>query len=274
MEFEHELEITGITDDDFNLAILSPDTVILKSGIYRIDGETDTTWVYNIIEIASVDTTVLLDANGTVTDVDGNGYRVVRIGDQWWMAENLKTSRYSDGTDISGVYEYGNDELNATDYGRLYTWEAVMNGAAGSHGNPSGVRGVCPTGWHVPSDEEWKQLELHLGMTQEEADEIGWRETAMAGKMKSVRTDPDPHPRWNSPNIDATNESRFSALPGGYRDKAESFHLIWKFGYWWTSTESYTDFRAWYRGLDYGFGGVLRYTSSTYNALSVRCVRD
>ena len=274
IDFEHDLEITGITDDEFKLAIISPDTVILKSGVYRIDGATDTTWVENILEISSIDTTVVLNANGTVSDIDGNSYKIVKIGDQWWMRENLKTTRYADGTEIPGVYAYENDESHAEDYGRLYTWEGVMNGAASSNANTSGVQGVCPAGWHVPSDEEWKQLEMYLGMTQEQADDIGWRETVSAGKLKSTRTEPDTHPRWNSPNTGATNDSRFSAFPGGYRNNMGDFHLKGRFGYWWSSTESFTDVRAWYRGLDYGFGGMLRYTTDKHNGLSARCVSD
>jgi uncharacterized protein (TIGR02145 family) len=107
------------------------------------------------------------------------------------------------------------------------------------------MQGVCPTGWHVPSDEEWKQLEIHLGITQHEVDGIGWRETVSSGKLKSTRTEPDPHPRWDSTNTDATNESRFSAFPGGYRNNMGDSHMIWKFGYCWSSTESFNNFRAW-----------------------------
>jgi uncharacterized protein (TIGR02145 family) len=134
---------------------------------------------------------------------------------------------------------------------------------------------VCvPTGWHVPSDAEWQQLEMYLGMTEEEADDIGWREHDIAGKLKSTRTEPVPHPRWDEPNIDATNESGFSALPGGYKDKENDFHIILRYGYWWTSTESFTEFRAMYRGLDYNFPGVLRYRTDKQVGLSVRCVQD
>ena len=212
--------------------------------------------------------------NNTISDIDGNIYEIIKIGDHWWMAENLRTTRYADGTLIAGVYAFEDEDTNAHNYGRLYTWDAVMNGAGSSDSNPSGVQGVCPTGWHVPSDSEWQQLEMYLGITEDEADGIGWREHDIAGKLKSTRTEPDPHPRWNEPNIEATNESGFSGLAGGYKDKENYFHLIWRYGYWWTSTESFTEFRAWYRGLDYNFPGVLRYRTDKQVGLSVRCVKD
>jgi uncharacterized protein (TIGR02145 family) len=232
---------------------------------------------YKTLENITQDTTGLNFAKKvteTVSDIDNNVYQIVKIGDQWWMAENLRTTRYADGTLISGVYAYEDINNNAQNYGKLYTWDALMNGAESSNANPSSVHGVCPTGWHVPSDAEWRQLEMYLGMTQEEADDIGWREHNVAGTLKSTRTEPDPHPRWYIPNIGATNESGFSGLPGGYRSTEEDFFLIWKFGYWWSSTESFKDFRAWYRGLDYNFTGVLRYNTGKQIGLSVRCVKD
>jgi uncharacterized protein (TIGR02145 family) len=347
-----ELEIIG---DNYETTITTPDTLILKSGMYYI---TDHASIDSTIEIPSIDLTIVLaldtysisgtvtednsglegvtitttgghtktvttNSNGqymitgiphgatvtitpslegfefnppyrtienitqdtsginfakkhteAVTDIDGNVYQIVKIGNQWWMAENLRTTRYSNGTLISGVEAYENNDNNAQNYGRLYTWDAVMNSAESSNSNPSGVQGVCPTGWHVPSDYEWQQLEMYLGMTDEEVDNIGWREHKIAGKLKSTRTEPDPHPRWDSPNIGAINDSGFSALPSGYRNKEKNFFLIGKFGYWWSSTQSFTEFRAWYRGLDYGFTGVLRYRIDKKIGLSARCVMD
>jgi uncharacterized protein (TIGR02145 family) len=156
----------------------------------------------------------------TVTDIDGNIYQTVKIGNQWWMAENLRVSKYRNGDQIpkvAGNTEWGNlttgawaysdnDVANDTAYGKLYNWHAV-----------SDERGLCPTGWHVPGIESWKQLELYLGMPDEEAGDAGWRGEAqsMGGRLKSTLKEPQPHPRWDSPNIAATNESGFGGLPRG-----------------------------------------------------------
>ena len=144
------------------------------------------------------------------------------------MAENLKSTHYADGTplvsgtgagDITGDYTtkyyffFNDDSATYWDtYGALYTWAAVMNGEASSNNNPSGVQGVCPDGWHLPSDTAWKELEMYLGMSQAQADGTFIRGTDEGGKMKETGTT-----HWNSPNTGATNSSGFTALPGGYR---------------------------------------------------------
>ena len=128
---------------------------------------------------------------GTVTDIDGNTYRTVRIGDQIWMQENLRVTHYADGTAVPFVENstnwdalewddkaycwYDNSVANKDIYGGLYTWAAAMNGELSSEANPSGMQGVCPNGWHLPSDSEWKQLEMYLGMSQSEADSENYR---------------------------------------------------------------------------------------------------
>ena len=94
----------------------------------------------------------------TVTDIDGNVYNTVKIGEQCWMKENLRVTRYADNTEVTGRYVPNNDEANVTAYGYLYNWYAMMHGVSSSSSNPSGVQGICPTGWHVPSDAEWIQL--------------------------------------------------------------------------------------------------------------------
>ena len=135
---------------------------------------------------------------GTVTDFDGNVYQTVQIGNQVWMAENLKSTHYSDGSPISSL-AYNNDEASAATYGRLYTPEAFMRGAAGSSANPSGVPGAAPSGWHIPSPAEWQKLITTLGGV-----------AIAGGKMKEGGTT-----HWLSPNSGATNESLFAALPAG-----------------------------------------------------------
>ena len=226
---------------------------------------------------------------GTVTDIDGNVYQTVKIGDQWWMAENLRVTRYRNGDAIptnlrntqwqnttSGAYAiyphiqirglYSEDEVVDT-YGILYNWYAVVD-----------PRGLCPEGWHVPSEEGWKQLEMHLGMTQEEADRTAGRGATGGGKLKSTRTSIPacPHPRWRSPNTGATNESGFSGLPGGRRRFPQygggHYVSVGERGLWWSSTEHSTG-SAWFRSLTYGHWYVYRFNGYKQDGLSVRCLR-
>jgi len=208
----------------------------------------------------------------TVTDYDGNVYNTVTIGTQVWMKENLKTTHYStgvamvDGTsagDISGDYttkyyfDYGNTPANTIIYGKLYTWAAVMNGAASSNSEPSGVQGACPIGWHLPSDAEWTTLTTFLG-----------GESVAGGKLKETGTT-----HWQSPNTGATNETGFTALPGGNRYDGGTFYSIGSGGDWWSSTEDNTN-DAWYRYMGYDDSGVGRNYGSKTNGFSVRCLRD
>ncbi|MEQ9412714.1 MAG: fibrobacter succinogenes major paralogous domain-containing protein, partial [Cyclobacteriaceae bacterium] len=152
-----------------------------------------------------------------VRDFDSNFYNTIKIGNQVWMAENLKTTHYADGTPIpyvsgesnwdaltttSKAYCWYDDDINNKNtYGALYTWSAAMKDATSATANPSGVQGVCPTDWHLPSDAEWTELINYLGGP-----------SIAGGKLKEAGL-----LNWLSPNEAATNESHFTALPGGYR---------------------------------------------------------
>ncbi|UCH14415.1 MAG: PKD domain-containing protein, partial [Bacteroidales bacterium] len=219
----------------------------------------------------------------TVTDYDGNEYNTIQIGVQTWMAEDLATTHYSDGSalvdgtgagDITGdfttkfYFNYNDNQSNVATYGRLYTWAAVMNGASSSNSNPSGVQGVCPAGWHVPGDDEWKQLEMHLGMTQGQADGTDWRGTNEGGKLKESGTT-----HWSTPNEGATNESGFTALPGGFRGKDGTFGALGDGATYWLSTQ-YNSSWAWYRTLWYGNQDVHRNYHEKESGRSVRCVKN
>jgi uncharacterized protein (TIGR02145 family) len=211
------------------------------------------------------------DSMGTVTDIDGNTYITVKICDQWWMAENLKVTHYRNGDSIPhvtdnsawtgptiGAYcEYNNNMNNVATYGRLYNWYAVDDSL-----------NIAPAGWHVPTDDEWKQLEMCLGMSQTQADGIGIRGTTEGAKMKESGIT-----HWFIPNT-GTNESGFSGLPGGYRGSFGTFYHLGSYAYFWSSTE-YGSGDAWRRDLNNSSSGVGRYSSvNRHNGLSLRCVRD
>jgi uncharacterized protein (TIGR02145 family) len=149
----------------------------------------------------------------TITDVDGNIYRIVKIGHQWWMAENLRVIHYCNGdpnatgsNDDARYFNYDNDEYNVATYGRLYYFYAVYD-----------ERQIAPAGWRVPDDMDWMQLEMYLGMSQSEAFAERWRGTVEGGKLKEAGT-----LHWRNPNEGATNLSGFSALPAGYRYMAKN----------------------------------------------------
>ncbi|MBP9649138.1 MAG: fibrobacter succinogenes major paralogous domain-containing protein, partial [Paludibacteraceae bacterium] len=144
-----------------------------------------------------------------------------------------------------------------TTYGVLYNWTAAMDGEASSTTNPSGIQGVCPTGWHLPSDAEWAGLTNYLGGT-----------SVAGGKLKETGTT-----HWASPNTDATNETGFTALPGGNRANNGSFANFGYYGYWWSATEGGT-YYAWARGMYFSSYDVYRYLYTKELGFSVRCVRD
>jgi uncharacterized protein (TIGR02145 family) len=210
----------------------------------------------------------------TVKDIDGNVYNTVTIGTQTWMKENLKTTHYADGTAIplltgnsnwdtltaaSKAYCYYDDNsaTYANTYGALYTWSAAMNGAASSSSSPSGIQGVCPTGWHLPSDDEWTTLTDYLGGV-----------IVAGGKLKETGTT-----HWQSPNRGTTNKSGFTALPGGLRYYYGTFGSIGHLGFWWSASESNT-ISAWTRCLSYDYSGVYGGDYYKLYDFSVRCLRD
>ena len=210
-------------------------------------------------------------APGTVTDIDGNVYQTVTIGTQVWMAENLKVTHYRNGDAIpnvtdettwqsltTGAYcEYDNDVNSVATYGRLYNWHAVAD-----------MRNIAPAGWHVASDAEWKQLEMYLGMSQTESDQTGWRGTDEGGKLKEIGT-----VHWISPNTGATNESGFTALPGGYRSLGGVYYDVGAHAVFWSSTENSSGF-AWCRNVGNTYSGVHRFDGGEEDGFSVRCVKD
>ena len=186
------------------------------------------------------------------------------------MKENLKTTKYNDGTAIpnitvnatwtaatTGAYsDYSNTPANSTTYGRLYNWFAVDNNAATKVAS-NGGKNVCPTSWHVPSDAEWTTLTTFLG-----------GEAIAGGKLKETGTT-----HWSIPNTSATNETGFTALPGGYRYLDGTYNYVGSYGYWWSSTE-YSTASAWHRYMSCNYTVVVRDYNNKQNGFSVRCLRD
>jgi uncharacterized protein (TIGR02145 family) len=187
----------------------------------------------------------------------------VKIGDQEWQSKNLDVDRFRNGDAIPHARTdeewkaagergepawcyYDNDTENGELYGKLYNWYAVND-----------ARGLAPYGWHIPTDEEWTTLTNYLG-----------GEDVAGGKMKSTGT-----AYWNSPNTDATNESGFSALPGGYRRDGGSFDFIRIYALFWSATENYYNY-VWNRFLYFNNGGVYSNYSNNSSGASVRCLRD
>jgi uncharacterized protein (TIGR02145 family) len=222
--------------------------------------------------------------NTMVTDVDGNSYNTVKIGTQVWMKENLKTTKYNDGTPIpnitdntawtaltTGAYsDYNNTPANSTTYGRLYNWFTVDNNA-GTKVASNGGKNVCPTGWHVPSDTEWTTLTDYLtnngygyegsgnDIAKSMAATSGWSSFGTIGTI------------GNNPG--SNNSSSFTALPGGSRWTSGTFHYIGDDGDWWSSSVSSASIAS-IRGMHFYGADVIKGVAGNNEGMSVRCLRD
>jgi uncharacterized protein (TIGR02145 family) len=219
---------------------------------------------------------------GGQTSLTYNGltYDLVEIGGQCWFADNLATDQYRNGDPIptgldnttwqnttAGAYAiYNNDPANDVTYGKLYNWYTTVD-----------TRGLCPAGWHVPTDCEWMYLEGSLGMSvQEQEVAYAWRGTNEGGALKATTN-------WLSPNVGATNSSGFTALPGGFRHINASYVFIGSVSYFWSSTESGIVFSdsvvsdsvlVWLHRLSQNVSSVGRWDDIKQTGYSVRCVRD
>ncbi len=206
----------------------------------------------------------------TTLTYDGRTYDLVEIGGQCWFADNLATDQYRNGDPIptglsnttwqnttAGAYAiYNNDLANDATYGKLYNWYTIVDS-----------RGLCPTGWHVPTDCEWMYLEGSLGMTIQQQEGIDWRGTNEGGALKATTG-------WTSPNTGATNSSGFNAFSGGYRFPQGTYDYMGNYGFWWSSS-AFESGNVRIRILGFANSNVLRGPSNSYQVgLSVRCVRD
>lgn len=217
---------------------------------------------------------VFIYDTSTVTDIDGNVYKTVKIGERWWMAENLHTTHFRNGKTIfqcmnNKIPTWQNIDSTAFcvgDYNDLYyNWYAVNDN-----------NNIAPDGWHVATDEDYKTLEKYLGMSQNEADKLSWRGSIESGKLKKKTV------LWHDySSILINNASGFSAIPSTCR----MFNGEWGgpinihdeigglFAFWWTKSEFNAD-SAWYRHLDYKEDRVFRFYGSKKYGFSVRCVKD
>jgi uncharacterized protein (TIGR02145 family) len=187
---------------------------------------------------------------GQITDADGNIYNTVIIGSQVWMAENLRTTKYYDGTSTPAVTWFNDDIINKEIYGGLYSF--YWHIASGK---------LCPIGWHIPSDEEWTSLSNFLG-----------GESVAGGKLKEIGTT-----HWSNPNTGATNEAGFTGLPGGYRSEWGNYYGLGLTGSWWSSTFNYksAEFQYyWGRSLSYDNATLIRNSIEYLSRRSVRCIKD
>jgi uncharacterized protein (TIGR02145 family) len=225
----------------------------------------------------------------SITDIDGNVYKTVKIGQQWWMAENLKVKRYQNGDPLLIIgppigatigfdsakwrsftdkgafcvldgYDSTNSNYNGKMYGFLYNGYVV-----------SDSRNIAPEGWHVPTDEDWGKLEMELGMSGDETNNVNWRGNKEGNKLKIQKAwqiSSDKYSIWG------TNESGFSAMGSSCKmfDGKESSPGIGYTGFWWTSSE--VSGYLWYRYLDYNKSGVFRYYGSKNYGFSIRCVKN
>lgn len=217
----------------------------------------------------------------TVSDYDGNRYQTVLIGDQCWMKENLRTTHYSDGTSISlggttsitTAYRYypNNNSGNVKKYGYLYNWPAVMRNASSISANPSGVLGICPTGWHVPSDAEWMQLANYVG---------GQSQYVCGGNNSNIAKALASTTEWSSSSNTcavgntpfSNNATDFSIVPAGYYSNL-GFTGFGRIVYFWSSTQV-SKFNAYSLYLYCDYAIVYSHDANKYLGYSVRCLRD
>lgn len=232
-------------------------------------GDVDNSGTINILDLTYLINYLYKDGSepdcgietGTLTDIEGNIYRTVKIGGQWWMAENLKTTHYRNGDSIpliadSGTWEalttgacceYDNELTHVDIYGRLYNWFAATDN-----------RNIAPEGWHIPSDSEWEELVEYLG-----GDVM-----IVGGKMKESDTI-----HWSYPNAGATDEGGFWGLPAGSRNITGFYGSLHHGAYFWSTTEFDVN-TAWLRHLWYTDSEAYRRWYSKQDGLSIRCIKD
>ena len=254
--------ISNITSPNSSFSGITGQIYILVWGISNFCGQKNTDTV----------TVSFAPLSAPLYDIDGNSYDTVHIGTQVWMKENLRVSRYRNGDPIPSVTNsstwsnlssgawcwYNHDSVAYNQlYGKLYNWHTMVDS-----------RQVCPTGWHAPSDAEWKALEMYLGMTQAQVDSSLHRGTTEGGKLKSTGTT-----QWHAPNTGATNQVNFTALPSGYAGINQEFGGLGIQSTFWTSTNVNTS-TSYNRTIRYDMSTISRSNSTKTAGYAIRCVKD
>lgn len=206
---------------------------------------------------------------GTVTDIDGNSYKTVKIGDQWWMCENLRVKHFQDGSEIPIIGNLNQDSVWASSnapaysvlidtlYGCLYNSFAVLD-----------ARKLAPNGWHIPSDEEWKTMEKTIGMSESQSNQLAWRGTNEAELLLNKNLE-----GWQTGTVPFGMDSYdFSILPAGCR--LFSGEIVYgSSAFFWTATSNTND-QAYYRYFDSQKKNIFRQTTYPQYGMSIRCVKD
>jgi uncharacterized protein (TIGR02145 family) len=205
----------------------------------------------------------------TVTDVDGNVYKTVKIGNQWWMAENLRVTRFVNGEGLqlidenvldtvwAGLSEPAFTSINGAEYGLLYNYAVVES-----------LNSIAPVGWHVPTDEEWKTLEKEVGMSSDETLSLGWRGSIEAAKLTSLYSAGWPE----GAALFGTDEFGFNAKPGGCKVFNGQTNLEGSMSFWWTASASGNE--AWYRYIDASQTRIFRQHTYKGYGMSIRCIKN
>ncbi|MBI1192335.1 MAG: hypothetical protein GC205_04075 [Bacteroidetes bacterium] len=256
--------IIGFERDQF----LVPDAVLVP-GTYtwQVQAACSTVPPYDVTPVSATSTFLVGPAGcpATVTDIDGNVYSTVQIGEQCWMHENLKVEHYQNGDALptglsnpawtaaaTGAFSvYNDDASNKAAYGLLYNWYAAAD-----------ARGLCPTGWQVPTDSAYGQLINFLGGP-----------AVAGGTMKATGTLLAGTGLWEDPNAAASNSSGFTGLPGGFRGFFGDYPELGTHGYWWTRTAPSSN-AAWNRRLNTYTSHANRFSANKQNGFSVRCLKD
>lgn len=289
--------LPDIPDDDFLCADVNEDGSINVLDIiavvgYILGGDPDpfnlaaadvnADGAVNVLDIISI-TNIILQVPGIpcpcvpVVAYEEKTYNTVRIGDQCWFRDNLDVGTMINSVPLGGFqqtnngfiekYCYNNDPLQCDEYGAFYEWPEAMQ-----YVTTEGAQGVCPEGWHIPTDAEWKILEGTVDsdypVGDPEWDDTGWRGSDAGGKLKEAGT-----AHWSAPNTGATNLSGFTGLPAGCRAFTGTFTNMGYYGYFWTSTQS-SSTHGWNHELYYFNDDSGRQSGIKVNGFSVRCIKD